>query len=752
MVYGFNKTKITSHPLYKMQNFITALKAEHLKKKGTGVYVLSIILAAISPIIFTIIKFFEDGKFGPQQQYSFYLQLFKDSVEPFANFFFPLLIIITVSRITQLDHRNGGWQLMETQPLRKLNIYLSKFTVVLISNLIAVITLAVVSYLGAWIASLFIDMPKDATTDLEIGEAIGIMARLYIGSLFLTAFQYLISVLMPSFIWSILIGFFLLLLYIFLSAFKVVPDWYPIELISNVSEHIEGSQLGYWLTYSEAVSLLCSVIALYIGFEWYRHKGIKRAFFGKTFRALKLAAVLIVAGGLLVYMLIPNQMEPHNRTVLAGKIEGDSQINTIYVTDNFIQDTVAVIPVKNNEFHFVLKETPGLDDYRVTFDGKFKSDVTFGTNDSIYFDLKTNKENVSGDVTGTRIAENQYKKEAFKGGTASYYVQDNMFMDQPSIIMGQIVSDWKDDMNESDKFKTVDNYIPREDFKEKNGVLLTIYHLNVWHEFRKKREVMYPGEETKASDDIKEMIKKVPLDDVGLLSNQDYFNYVRSQLIENNKEDLDENTKALVAIAKLKDGAFKDRMLYWQLNESIKDASTGEERVQLISQYGNKFKDSKYLAYTQANNKLIESLSKGMPAPLFDATSLDGRKFDLAELKGKHVVIDVWATWCAPCREQSPKFEKLAIKYKNEPVQFVALSTDRRIDKWLIDAKTKSKSVLQLHIDNEGKFSREYDIQFIPRFILIDPQGNFINSQMPYPDDKVFEKLLRESLGLAEEK
>jgi hypothetical protein len=100
MVYGFNKTKITSHPLYKMQNFITALKAEHLKKKGTGVYVLSIILAAISPIIFTIIKFFEDGKFGPQQQYSFYLQLFKDSVEPFANFFFPLLIIITVSRIT----------------------------------------------------------------------------------------------------------------------------------------------------------------------------------------------------------------------------------------------------------------------------------------------------------------------------------------------------------------------------------------------------------------------------------------------------------------------------------------------------------------------------------------------------------------------------------------------------------------------------------------------------------------------------
>lgn len=736
-----------------MQNFITALKAEHIKKKGTGIYVLSIILGAISPIMWTIVQLFEKEKVGSSIPYNYYLSTIENLLEAFAGFFFPLLIIITVSRITQLDHKNGGWQLMETQPIRKISIYFSKFSVVLISNLIAILSLVVVSYLGAWILSLVKGIPQDATTDFAFAEIFWLITRLFIAGLFFTALQYAISVLLPSFIWSILIGFFLLLAFIFLKAFNVTPDYYPLELLDKVITFKKGSQLGYWVTYSETLSVLCSIILLYIGFEWYKHKNLRLAFFSKSSRALKLIAVLVIVGGLLVYVLMPNTMESHNKTVISGKIEGDKKFDAVYLTDPFADDTLAVIPVKNNMFHYVITRKIPLDNYTININNVGNGKLAFGNNDSLYLDIKQRENNVSVVVTGTRLAENQYiKKEENSYTMASYYIEQNIQMDNPDFITSQIVDEWKETMSASDKYKTVDNYVPREDFMERNKKMVTITFLNLWNEFVKKRAIMLPKEKTEESADIKTMKKRVPLNDESLLSNEEYFKYVRSEMIAPNKEDIDENAKSLLAIAKLPSGVFKDKMLYYQLNNSLKDASTTTERAQLLVQYSNNFADKKYLTYTLANNKLIESLGKGMPAPLFDAASQDGKQYNLADFKGKYVVIDVWATWCGPCKQESPFFDKMAIKYKNEPVQFIAISTDQRIDKWLVEAKAKSKSVLQLHINNDNQFSKAYDIQFIPRFILIDPQGNFVNSKLPFPSDKTFEKLLREALGLPEQK
>lgn len=736
-----------------MQNFSTALKAEHIKKKGTGFYILAVILGAISPVIWAIVSYFQNDGAPVHMPYNYYLRFIESCLDPFAGFFFPLLIIIIVSRITQLDHRNGGWQLMETQPVKKASIYFSKFTVLLIANLIAIVSLVVVSFLAGWIMTFINDVPKAATMEFAVGEVLLIMLRLFLAGVFLTAFQYLISVLLPSFIWSLLIGFFLLLLFLFLNAFNVVPDWYPLEVLSKVSTYKKGSDFGYWITYSEIVSILCSSIILYIGFEWYRHKKAGRAFFGNGKRLAMLALVLVAFGSLLVYTLTPKTMEPHSRTVISGEIDSKEEFRNVYVRDVFINDTIAIIPVTDNKFHYVLKQDVPLDKYEIAFDEAMKGIVVFGNNDSLFMSIRKYKDAIEFKNTGTRIAESQYTNATgVPWSDVQYYLQENQFTDKPEVFIETLIGEWKEAMNESNKFTTVDNYAPREDFLAINKKLLTIKYLNYWDEYLKKRAALHPGETTEETAEMKEMKKTVPLNDESLLSNGDYFTYVKSRLIADNKEDLDENTKSLRAIAQLPPGTFKDKMLYWQLNKSLEDASDKKERDSLMALYAYTFKDKRYNNIITANNRKIENLSKGNPAPLFDAMTLDNKQFSLADLKGKYVMIDVWATWCAPCREESPYFEKLAIKYKEEPVQFVALSIDSRIDHWFVDAKTKSKSVLQLHINNYKEFSSNYNIRGIPRFIFIDPEGRFISSKTPRPSEDAFEQLLKNTLGLKEEK
>lgn len=511
--------------------------------------------------------------------------------------------------------------------------------------------------------------------------------------------------------------------------------------------------MGYWLTYSEVVSILGSILLLYIGFEWYRRKRLKWAFFSKPVRFVKLMGMLVVLGGLMAWVLQPNKMLNYSETVLSGSITGPMEYKSVYMIDEFINDTIAVIPVKDGKFSQTISKNIPLNRYLLVFDQSVKQNVIMSSKDSVNIDVRVSKNQTDAKVTGTRLAENRYSSnQSINWSTVSYYLEDNVFIDEPVVFTNQLVSEWKDAVNESDKFRTADNYIPKDDYLRINKKLITIKYLNYCNEFLKKRAALYPGQKTEETAEIAEMKKTVPLDDESLLTNDVYFEYLKTNLIAGNKADIDENTKSIQAITKMPAGSFKDKMLYWQLNKSLKEASSSAERETLLAAYGNGFTDKKLAGYIGSYNTILNNLGSGSAAPLFDATTLSNKPFSLSTLKGSFVVIDVWATWCGPCKVQSPYFEKFAVKYKQYPVQFVALSTDRRLDQWLVEAKTKSPTVLQLHAANIDKFLKDYNVEGIPRFILIGKDGRFINSEMPFPEDKNFEKLLRRELGLAEQK
>ncbi len=139
-----------------------------------------------------------------------------------------------------------------------------------------------------------------------------------------------------------------------------------------------------------------------------------------------------------------------------------------------------------------------------------------------------------------------------------------------------------------------------------------------------------------------------------------------------------------------------------------------------------------------------------MPAPDFEAVSLAGNKMNLNDFKGRYVVIDVWATWCAPCRREAPFFERYAEMYAGDKLAFVSLSVDEGDNamSWQYEAAAKSKRVVQLRSETTFEFMTNYGIESIPRFMLIDPEGRLAMINIPRPSDPVFEDYLRREVGI----
>ncbi|MDR6783179.1 thiol-disulfide isomerase/thioredoxin [Pedobacter africanus] len=149
-----------------------------------------------------------------------------------------------------------------------------------------------------------------------------------------------------------------------------------------------------------------------------------------------------------------------------------------------------------------------------------------------------------------------------------------------------------------------------------------------------------------------------------------------------------------------------------------------------------------------ANYKKMNS--KG-PAPDFTYADADGKMVSLKSLRGKYVYIDVWATWCSPCKAEIPFLRKLEQELHHKNIYFVSLSVDKMTDhsKWVDYVKKHQLGGIQLISDKDFKadFVKQFNISGIPRFILIDPEGKIISGDAKRPSDpelrKQLDKLLK---------
>jgi thiol-disulfide isomerase/thioredoxin len=727
------------------KNITKSIKTELIKKKGSGIFTLSIAIGILIPLIGFITQIISQIK-GENEPtgipVNFYFENITNYLNPFCYLFFPLLIIYCASKIAQIDHKNKGWHLMETLPTTKFSIYFSKYTILLISNLMAIVTFLLVTLFFGFLESLFFEIPADKILAFPLLEYIEIGFRLFLVGLCISAIQYGLSVLISSFIWPIIIGFITMLIPSILSDLNIVLNWYPYQFLKQIPNYPSGSDFGYWLTYSELLSSLYAILILYISFNWYRFKVFVKAFLIPKKRFLKLMGVVCISGIFIFYTLLPKQQNKSDKTLIQGHISSDKNIQNVYVFDGLVGDTLAKIPVINQQFKYQFSEKIAPDNYIIQFENYTQHLLFFGEMDSLNLSYKLFGTEEDFKVKGTRAAENIQENNRRSYVNIMYYLENNSKIDDADFYMDNIYESWQKNISKINTIRTVDNIIPKNDYIQRLTKLTSLIYLDYWNSFKEKREALYPDKIYVVNNQMKKLEESISLKDETLLSDPFYLKYILEASIKDDVREVSQNQKYFSAIEKMESGLFKDRLLFRQLNKSLYESTKVTVRDSLMQQYLTLITKDSYKKLLQKNYENYNRLSKGVTAPDFMAFDADGKNYTLDSFKGNLVLIDCWASWCGPCKTEDPYFEKKSLVYKNKPIQFISMNSDRKKKDWLVDIKGKGKSILRLRPQDLKKFKEAYAINSIPRFILIDAEGNMLNSTFVRPSSNVFDELL----------
>jgi thiol-disulfide isomerase/thioredoxin len=145
----------------------------------------------------------------------------------------------------------------------------------------------------------------------------------------------------------------------------------------------------------------------------------------------------------------------------------------------------------------------------------------------------------------------------------------------------------------------------------------------------------------------------------------------------------------------------------------------------------------------------IDNMPKeGEPAIDFTYPDKDGNEFSLASFKGTLIYVDVWATWCGPCKAEIPYLQKLEEEYQGYcTITFLSVSVDTDKDAWLKMVAEKEMGGVQLWADGWSEITKSYAIFGIPRFMLFSADGNVISTNAPRPSSDEIRGLLDANLG-----
>ncbi len=223
-----------------------------------------------------------------------------------------------------------------------------------------------------------------------------------------------------------------------------------------------------------------------------------------------------------------------------------------------------------------------------------------------------------------------------------------------------------------------------------------------------------------------------------------YRDLVRSKFytIINNPNDVENIKKFISEVNALKSDNIRADLAKGTLQLISPSSTVNKEIFDFINKNvtDEKVKEAAKKAYDVATK-----LTSGSPSPKFsNYENFNGGTTSLDDFKGKVTYIDIWATWCLPCRGEIPALKELEKKFHGKDVAFVSISIDQNKDEWKEFVKSEDLKGVQLFAENafESQFIQDYGIRQIPTFIIIDKEGKIVNADAPRPSSNEITGLL----------
>lgn len=446
-------------------------------------------------------------------------------------------------------------------------------------------------------------------------------------------------------------------------------------------------------------------------------------------------SILLVVSILFLFYSCKNESSKEKpiegKMVFSGKITNPFS-DSLSVYNFSAKDDVPQVIYLNDAGSFIdtLVVTPG---YFIISDGLKQTTAYFrpGANLNLTYDV--NKFDESIVYKGDAASENNYlaekslmEKELSKYDYYAYYgsLEENDFLRLTDSLYTLRI----------DLLNSKKNLNPEFYYVESNAIKYA--KLERYSQYEEVRAFVMKDFDFKVSDSFPNPFDSIDFNDEKMLQAYIYALYLRSYFrsVASKVPDNEYHTAYINEVVnKVKSAKIKDDILFAFAKRNLGKVDDLNSIYNVLTGIivSGKYKTEIEKLYNEY--KITE---KGAVSPDFKYSDINGDTVSLSDFIGKVALIDVWATWCGPCKMEIPHLKKLEEYFHGKDVVFVSICAYDNELKWREMVEAKQLGGVQLYASKQNtEFLDLYQIKGIPRFILIDKKGRIISSQSKRPSD-----------------